>query len=287
MLGSLSGSEKQIVDAAASATYESKTIELSLVLDVTGSMSGQKLTDLKKAATDMVATLLPADGRNDARVRIAVIPFAAAVNAGTYANAVRVTKSGGYGHTCVTEASSDTFQDTSPDTKKLRVDTSSCPSAQILPLTNNATSLANRIASFAASGATAGHLGVRWGWFALSPNWISVWPTASDPVSYTTPKTLKIIVFMTDGDFNTQYVSGNGSSNTQATKVCANAKAAGVTIYAVSFSTPSAPLSETGEAIMRGCASSRAHYFDASTGSQLIAAFQTIAANIQAIYLAR
>jgi Flp pilus assembly protein TadG len=282
----VAGRDKAVIGASASATYESKTIELSLVLDVTGSMSGQKLTDLKKAATDMVTTLLPADGRNDQRVRIAIVPFSAAVNAGTYANTVRVAKSGGYGHTCVTEASSDTFLDTDPAVKKLRGDTSSCPSAQVLPLTNNRTSLVNRIGGFVAAGNTAGHLGVRWGWFTLSPNWTGVWPSTADPVSYTTPKTLKIIVFMTDGDFNIQYASGNGTSNSQAAKVCTNAKQASVIVYSVAFSTASAPLSSTGKSIMQNCATSARHYFDATTGSQLIEAFQTIAANIQGIYLA-
>lgn len=278
------GSEILKIGANASSTYESKKVELALVLDVTGSMQGQKLTDLKTAALEMIDTLLPSSGANDARVRISLVPFAAAVNASSYASAVRA--SGTYSHTCVTEAKSDTFQDTAPSVKPLRGDTSSCPSAAVMPLTNNRTGLINRINSFVASGNTAGHLGVRWGWFTISPNWTAVWPTESDPVAYTDDKSLKIIVFMTDGDFNKYYASGNGTSNQQAANVCTNAKSSGVTVYSVALSTTSAPLSSTGKAIMQGCATSEKHYYDTSTGDELIAAFRTIAATVQAIYLA-
>lgn len=280
------GRTEMMLGASASSTYESKTIELAMVLDVTGSMSGSKIADLKTAATNMVDTLLPADGRNDARIRVSLVPFAAAVNAGTYADLVRVSRSGGYGHTCVTEAGNDGFSDPNPTSPKtLRGDTSSCPSARVLPLTNNRTSLLNRIASFTASGNTAGHLGVRWGWFSVSPNWASIWPSASDPAAYGTPKLLKIIVFMTDGDFNQQYASGNGSSNQQALSICANAKAAGVSIYTVAFSSASAPLSATGANLMRTCASAPKQYFAVGNGAELIDAFRTIAAQVQMIYL--
>lgn len=281
------GRTEMQLGASASSTYESKTIELAMVLDVTGSMSGSKIADLKTAATNMVNTLLPADGRNDARIRVSLVPFAAAVNAGSsYADLVRVSRSGGYGHTCVTEASNDGFSDPNPASPKaLRGDTSSCPSARVLPLTNNRTSLLNRIASFSAGGNTAGHLGVRWGWFSLSPNWTPIWPSASDPAAYGTPKLLKIIVFMTDGDFNQQYASGNGTSNQQALSVCANAKAAGVSIYTVAFSSASAPLSATGANLMRTCASAPKQYFPVGDGAELIDAFRTIAAQVQMIYL--
>lgn len=281
-----SGSPSLAVGAHASSTYESKTIELAMVLDVTGSMSGQKITDLKTAATEMVNTLLPADGRNDTRVRIAVVPFAAAVNAGGYADTVRVSRRSGYSNTCVTEANADAFSDPDPTAPKtLRGDASSCPSATVLPLTNNRTALLDKIAGLSAGGNTAGHLGVRWGWFTLSPNWTPVWPTASDPVAYGTPKTLKIVVFMTDGDFNQQYVSSNGTSNQQALAVCEAAKASAVSIYTVAFSTPTAPLSGTASALMSSCATSTRQYYAAGNGNELIAAFRTIAANIQMIYL--
>lgn len=58
---------------------QNEKLELALVLDTTGSMSGARLTSLKKAATNLVNTLT-ADPK--ANVKIAVVPFAQYVNTG-------------------------------------------------------------------------------------------------------------------------------------------------------------------------------------------------------------
>ena len=58
------------------------TLELALVLDNSGSMSGSKLRDLKAAAKNLTQTLFQADRTSDG-VKIAVVPFAAAVNVGS------------------------------------------------------------------------------------------------------------------------------------------------------------------------------------------------------------
>ncbi|MBI1384123.1 MAG: VWA domain-containing protein [Rhizobiales bacterium] len=55
-------------------------MEIALVLDNTGSMSGSKLAELDDAATDLVNTLMR--GGNDDAVKIAVVPFANYVNVG-------------------------------------------------------------------------------------------------------------------------------------------------------------------------------------------------------------
>ncbi|MFO1090973.1 MAG: TadE/TadG family type IV pilus assembly protein [Hyphomicrobiales bacterium] len=54
-------------------------LELALVLDNTGSMAGQKIADLKSAATDLVNTVMIPD----VDVKISVVPFAQYVNVGT------------------------------------------------------------------------------------------------------------------------------------------------------------------------------------------------------------
>jgi Flp pilus assembly protein TadG len=53
-------------------------LELSLVLDNTGSMAGQKIVDLRAAATDLVNTVMV----KDVDVKVAVVPFAQYVNVG-------------------------------------------------------------------------------------------------------------------------------------------------------------------------------------------------------------
>ncbi len=58
----------------------SKSVELALVLDNTGSMSGRKLATLKKAAKDLTKVMLKDPNAN---AKISVVPFARHVNIGT------------------------------------------------------------------------------------------------------------------------------------------------------------------------------------------------------------
>jgi Flp pilus assembly protein TadG len=63
------------------------SVEIGLMLDTTGSMSGQKLTDLKAAAKDLV-DIVVWDDQGTYTSRIAIAPFANTVNVGDYFQAV-------------------------------------------------------------------------------------------------------------------------------------------------------------------------------------------------------
>jgi Flp pilus assembly protein TadG len=75
---------------SAQVVSESKRLEVALVLDNSGSMSGSKITTLKTAAVDLTEDLF-ALGDNSTLtdpVKIAVVPFAGSVNVGSqYASA--------------------------------------------------------------------------------------------------------------------------------------------------------------------------------------------------------
>ncbi len=66
--------------AVAAAEQGTSNLEISLVLDVSGSMNGQKIADLRSAATEFVTTMLQNDPFN--RVSIAIVPYNAQVNLG-------------------------------------------------------------------------------------------------------------------------------------------------------------------------------------------------------------
>ena len=70
-------------------------LEVSVMLDVTGSKSGSKLTAMKTAAKDLVDIVVWAD-QSTYTSRIALVPFSSHVNVGGYAAAVRgaVTNTG-------------------------------------------------------------------------------------------------------------------------------------------------------------------------------------------------
>lgn len=78
-----------------------KDIEVSLVLDITGSMAGNRLRDLKSAANTLV-DLVVQDQQNINRTRMALVPYSMGVNPGSYINTVRGTPRGS---TAITGAS--------------------------------------------------------------------------------------------------------------------------------------------------------------------------------------
>jgi len=69
-------------DAAARSGAEQRItdVEIALVLDVSGSMAGAKLTNLKNSAREFVQTVLSSDEEN--RISIAIVPYNAQVNLG-------------------------------------------------------------------------------------------------------------------------------------------------------------------------------------------------------------
>lgn len=70
------------VTAISSAMERVGNVEVSLVLDVSGSMAGSRLTNLKTAAKEFAQTLLTDD--SDGRVLITLVPYNGQVNLGGY-----------------------------------------------------------------------------------------------------------------------------------------------------------------------------------------------------------
>src|SRR5690606_35521557 len=215
-----------------------------MVLDVTGSMKGQKLLDLETAASDAVDLLLASNQNVKDRVRVGLVPYANAVNAGALSHTVyeavdatspveapRITlvslPSGTT--TCGTEREGrEQFTDAGPETQRVNLDyrVGSCPSTPLMPLTSDAGALKSRIASFRADGYTAGQIGIQWGWYLMSPKWSGVLPASARPHSYGDRKFAKYAILMTDGEFNTAFadVADGQIVSEQADKARANAE---------------------------------------------------------------
>ena len=66
-------------------------IEISMVLDLSGSMSGSRITALRDSAKLLVDMIVPDVPRGDRYAKIAIAPYSMGVNVGAYANAVRGT----------------------------------------------------------------------------------------------------------------------------------------------------------------------------------------------------
>lgn len=76
------------VTATSEVVRSSKNLEVALVLDITGSMDGTRIADLKVAASDLV-DIIVRDTQTPFYSKIALVPYAAGVNLDTYADAAR------------------------------------------------------------------------------------------------------------------------------------------------------------------------------------------------------
>ncbi|MDP1738606.1 MAG: ubiquitin-activating E1 FCCH domain-containing protein [Caulobacter sp.] len=210
--------------------------------------------------------------------------------------------------TCVSERTGfNAYTDVSPASSAVgRVYTSGgtgCPASTIMPLSSDKTALKAAITSYSATGTTAGQIGAAWGWYMVSPNFSYLWPTASQPAAYGTPELLKVVVFMTDGEFNTAYCNGvlskdsigndnqhincnatNGNGTTQAQAICTAMKAKGIVVYTVGFDIDAGSTAET---FIKNCATSAAHVYLPSGGGALKDAFAAIGRDIMKLRLSR
>lgn len=210
---------------------------------------------------------------------------------------------------CVTERTGgNRYTETSASTSHVgRHYTSdgSCIDDAILPLSSNRTTLKDRINGFEAEWSTAGQIGIAWGWYMLSPNFNSIWPSGSAG-AYNTAETLKAVVIMTDGEFNSPYCSGvisrdagpssGGSANkidcapdnsdpfTQSEALCDAMKARGVVVYTVGLG-----ISSTGEAadLLRYCATGSGYFHLADDADDLADAFGAIGRDITQLRISR
>lgn len=286
MLGEQFSNPDMPVKSAATAKANITKLDLALMLDVSGSMDGQKLNDLKAAAKQAASELItPSTGD---RVRVSFVSYATAVNAGIYGNPaqglpVNDDEDGdGLDKVCVSERTgSAAWTDDDPEVGHWVGNAATqCPDSTLLPLTHDLAVFDAAIDNLTASGWTAGHLGVAWSWYLIAPDWDDIWPTASAPLSYTEPNSVKAVILMTDGEFNTEYDAGMGTSSEQAKKMCGKMRDQGVLVYAVAFQAPT-----DAKTTLQDCAGDVDRFFDAGDGTQLLNAYAAIASQLSALTL--
>jgi Flp pilus assembly protein TadG len=179
-----------------------------------------------------------------------------------------------------------------------------CDSRPILPLTESKSAVEAVLGQMRAKGSTNILDGLMWGWRLLSPE-----EPFTEGRSYSDLENSKYLILMTDGENSHQaaanhnksiyhafgYASNGrlgsaatssaliGQMNTKTRAACANAKAAGITVYTIAFRLES---DATTRALLASCATSAAEAYAASNGADLVQAFEAIAREIAKLRIA-
>lgn len=228
----LMGIETLTASASGAAMESIDGLEVSLVLDVSGSMnSNSRLVNLKPAAKEFVDTLLTSSEIGN--VSISIVPYATQVSGGAQIlDHLNVTNEHSYSH-CVNfnadEFSRAAWHDEGILERTAHFDPFTysedpishpvCPidaSREIMPLSSDVNELKTYIDNLYAQGNTSIDIGMKWGTLLLDPSSEDLVDDLIDdgvvdvaftgrPVAYT-ESIMKIIVLMTDGENTSQYL---------------------------------------------------------------------------------
>lgn len=232
------------VYATSKAEESIDGLEISLVLDVSGSMnSNSRLTNLKSAAKDFIDTMVA--NTTDGKMSVSIVPYATQVSLPDDLFGEYTTTGGNDYSNCVNFEGSQFSSASLPTSQSLEASMHFTPwgysnrdmrtyystqnlvrspvcddrdSRQILPFQKDATKLKTFIQNLSAGGNTSIDIGMKWGTslldptarpaiYALSTGFETSVPAdfTERPADYTDSDTLKIIVLMTDGQNTSQY----------------------------------------------------------------------------------
>ena len=231
-------------DGISNAEQRINNVEIVLALDISGSMSGSKITNLRAAASSFVDTVLAGDAQQ--KISIAIVPYNAQVNLpAVLLPEFNVTQSNGVtndscldlpssvyltsGIPATTALPMMAYADTTSSTSKvnsfvalssnlLNTSAAYCQKGtmnQLFLPNQTAAALKAKINALQAGGNTSIMYGMRWALQLLDPSAQTIFThliassaipatLAGRPVAYSDRQTLKVIVLMTDGE-NTQH----------------------------------------------------------------------------------
>ena len=298
------------IKVSSAAMVGGRDLEVVLVLDNTGSMSGGKIAALKSSATNLVNILMPDSSTQG--VKIGLVPFAEYVNIGLDRRSeagldipADYTKFGTeykwYG--CMGSRAHDLnvrdedYGTTVPGMMMISTGTGlpweswRCPAAPVIDLTDDKSVITDGIANMTASGWTYIPGGLIWGWRVLSNE-----APFTTGVPWDEEATTKVVVLMTDGENtrapekwtnnatlnHTTEVWGhsvhmnNGAAaiaDPLTAELCNNIKAKNIVVFSIAFEVdPGSPV----QSLLQSCAGNGGQYFDADNAEQLEDAFRQI-----------
>jgi hypothetical protein len=230
----MSGFPSLTAPARATAQEKVQNVEISLVLDVSGSMRGSRITNMRVAASQFIETVIqPADAPG--LTTVSIVPYNATVNIGeSLAPYFTLEETHDYSH-CATfpSAAFDSvavdptqtlgrlghFDMISTSGSTTEIPNPWCRTGDTSAITIHSADvsrLKSRINALGADGNTSIDLGMKWGVALLDPAMRPVvsalaedgqvpGAAADRPAAYHDHEALKFVVVMTDGQNTTQY----------------------------------------------------------------------------------
>lgn len=290
------------VSREAQAQENIRDIEISLVLDISGSMNGSKISALRDAAQEFIDVVL-AD--NPGRTSVSLIPYNGGVRLPAEIAEELIDLPGAVARQTAC-AEYGTEYPIQVDLTQVALDVlrwggqpmqggsagSFCPErdeASVF-LTNDRNDLIERIGELDAGGNTGLDIATAWGARALDPVWRGRMGGnfADRPAAYDDEDTIKVLVVMTDGAAtaqirreirrgrwrNVQLYSARTARENMA-EACDTAEGNGVHIYTIAFQLSGT----TNRDLMRNCASREENYFPIEN-TDIGVAFSAIASDI-------
>ena len=313
------------VTANSIVTRSEDTLEVVLVLDNSGSMSGSKMTALKDASDSLLDILFGTESTSS-QVKIGLVPFSNNVNIGS-ANTGYVNDPSAYnwGVTswagCVMAQTTDD-EDTKDDYEGPwdvmwwdddsnnnwyswgnYYDTSSrspnkyCIENAITPLTNDKSTLEDAISDMDAYGGTHINLGAVWGWRVVSPS-----EPFTEGSAYNDSNNNKAVIILTDGA-NTAYSyvydafgypsdellgSGINTASEVADEIDDRLETICTNMKnaGITVYTITFSLSDTDtKTIFENCATDTDKYYDSPSTDELTRTFRSIAAELKQLHI--
>jgi hypothetical protein len=141
------------------------------------------------------------------------------------------------------------------------------------------TALNSKIDAMSPDGNTNQAIGLAWGWQSLTQGDPLNAPAETAGYQYQ-----KVIILLTDG-LNTQNRWTTDASQIDARQrlMCANVKAAGITLYTIQVNTGSDPTST----LLRDCATDASKWFVLTQASQIVQVFNQIGTNLSKLHIAK
>ena len=225
---SLMGVNTLTSPAKTGAEERISNVEISLVLDISGSMGrNSRIQNMRTAAKAFVDQVIRTE--TDDLISVSLVPYTAQTNAGkAIFDELSVSELHGYSY-CIDFDQND-FNSAGLDLSKnytqmqhfeksgnyyygSPINNPGCPKRsyeEILPISQSKTALKSTINNYTARANTAINLGMKWGVALLDPSFQPITQAlnqqgkvdgvfANRPASYTDNETLKTIVLMTDG----------------------------------------------------------------------------------------